>query len=255
MFSVCKSVAEAADRPYSHVFIASKAVPELTKTPEILAPFLQAPYTDKIGTNLSKPNEVVHTFLGPISIGLYRPDDTATTKNTAEEASVLNETEDMISAGGIKVEVVPQIRWAKFRKNIINVTFASITALTRYPLPALYRPPPTQETGPYEPFVHPVTKDKIATYTLPNVKAVMLEMLALGHAIGIPDSNEGITTSHIEATLKLVISLHERADSVHKPSMMLDVENGLPLEVEPILGEVVRLAEQYKVDIPVGVNA
>ncbi|KIL66020.1 hypothetical protein M378DRAFT_161232 [Amanita muscaria Koide BX008] len=291
---LCKSVAEAADRSYSHVFIASKAVPELTKTPEILAPFLRAPYADKypqptyvllqnglevekdlykaivnldkgeprvvgtsmhIGANLSKPNEVVHTISGPISIGLYRPDDTATTKNTAEEASVLNETEDMISAGGIKVEVVPQIRWAKFRKNIINVTFASITALTRYPLPALYRPPPTQETGPYEPFVHPVTKDKIATYTLPNVKAVMLEMLALGHAIGIPDWNEGITTSHIEATLKLVISLHERADSVHKPSMMLDVENGLPLEVEPILGEVVRLAEQYKVDIPVGVNA
>lgn len=109
MFSVCKSVAEAADRPYSHVFIASKAVPELTKTPEILAPFLQTPYADKyqqptyvllqnglevekdlykaivnldkgeprvvgtsvhIGANLSKPNEVVHTISVRLSFQL-----------------------------------------------------------------------------------------------------------------------------------------------------------------------------------------
>ena len=75
-----------------------------------------------------------------------------------------------------------------------------------------------------------------------------------GHAIGIPDSDEGITTSHIEANLKSAISLHGQANSAHKPSMLLDMENGLPLEVEPILGEVVRLAEQYNVDIPVGVN-
>ncbi|KAM6501121.1 Ketopantoate reductase PanE/ApbA domain containing protein [Amanita muscaria] len=291
---LCKSVAEAADRSYSHVFIASKAVPELTKTPEILAPFLRAPYADKypqptyvllqnglgvekdlykaivsldkgeprvvgtsmhIGANLSKPNEVVHTISGSISIGLYRLDDMTTMKNAAEEASILNEIEDMLSAGGIKVEVVPQIRWDKFLKNVRNVALSSIATLTRYPLSAFYRPPPTQETGPYEPYVHPVTKDKIATYTLPNVKAVMLEMLALGHAIGIPDSKEGFTTSHIEDNIMSAISLHGRAHSAHKPSMLLDMENGLPLEVEPILGEVVRLAEQYKVDIPVGANA
>jgi len=44
---VCKSVAEAADRQYSHVFITTKAVPEITRTPDTLAPLLQAPYTEK----------------------------------------------------------------------------------------------------------------------------------------------------------------------------------------------------------------
>jgi 2-dehydropantoate 2-reductase len=41
-----RSVAEAADRPYSYVFVATKAVPERLTTPEMLNPLLSVPYAD-----------------------------------------------------------------------------------------------------------------------------------------------------------------------------------------------------------------
>jgi 2-dehydropantoate 2-reductase len=41
---VCKSVAEAADRPYSHVLVTTKAIPELCKTSQILQPLFSPAY-------------------------------------------------------------------------------------------------------------------------------------------------------------------------------------------------------------------
>jgi 2-dehydropantoate 2-reductase len=41
-----RSVAEAADRPYSYVFVAAKAIPERLTTPSMLNPLLSSPYAD-----------------------------------------------------------------------------------------------------------------------------------------------------------------------------------------------------------------
>jgi 2-dehydropantoate 2-reductase len=38
---------------------------------------------------------------------------------------------------------------------------------------------------------------------------------------------------------------------VHKPSMMIDVENGRPIEVEVILGSMIRLGRKLGVPLPV----
>jgi 2-dehydropantoate 2-reductase len=43
---VARSVAEAADRPYSYVFVTTKAIPERLTTPALLKPLLSAPYVD-----------------------------------------------------------------------------------------------------------------------------------------------------------------------------------------------------------------
>lgn len=43
---VCKSVADAANQSYSYVFVTTKAVPEITRTPAILKPLLSSPYVD-----------------------------------------------------------------------------------------------------------------------------------------------------------------------------------------------------------------
>lgn len=42
-----RSVSEAADRPYTYVFVASKAIPERATTPSVLKPLLSAPYADE----------------------------------------------------------------------------------------------------------------------------------------------------------------------------------------------------------------
>ena len=38
---------------------------------------------------------------------------------------------------------------------------------------------------------------------------------------------------------------------MHVPSMLLDIEKGLPIEVEVVVGEVVRMAKYRNVDVPV----
>lgn len=45
--AVCKSVGSAADAPYDYVILTTKALPDIIKTPTILAPLLTAPYIDK----------------------------------------------------------------------------------------------------------------------------------------------------------------------------------------------------------------
>ena len=48
-------------------------------------------------------------------------------------------------------------------------------------------------------------------------------------------------------------NIHAKVGSTHIPSMSLDVERGQPIEVEVILGEVVRMAKERDVDIPVSI--
>lgn len=40
----------------------------------------------------------------------------------------------------------------------------------------------------------------------------------------------------------------------HNPSTLLDIQADVPIEIEVIWGEVVRMAEERKVDIPVGLQ-
>lgn len=72
--------------------------------------------------------------------------------------------------------------------------------------------------------------------------------------MGIPDSDDGIPYSFIDFTMQDTLETHEKATSTHKPSMLLDAEKGRPIEVEAIVGEVVRMAKTRGVDVPVSLN-
>ena len=69
--------------------------------------------------------------------------------------------------------------------------------------------------------------------------------------MGFPDSPDGIPSSIIDSILNETVALHEVPTSVHSPSMLLDAENGRPIEVEVIVGEVIRMAKAKGVSIPV----
>lgn len=71
--------------------------------------------------------------------------------------------------------------------------------------------------------------------------------------MGFPDSLDGLPTSAVDKCIEGTRRLHVRADSTHKPSMLLDVEKGQPLEVEVIFGEVVRMAKARNMEIPVNI--
>jgi 2-dehydropantoate 2-reductase len=69
--------------------------------------------------------------------------------------------------------------------------------------------------------------------------------------MGFKDTADGLPSSIIETTMRNARVPAEQPENSFKPSMLLDVEKSRPIEVEVIIGEVVRLAEQFKVNVPV----
>ncbi|KAF9011907.1 ketopantoate reductase PanE/ApbA-domain-containing protein [Cyathus striatus] len=285
---LCRSVSEAADRPYSYVFITTKAIPELTKTPKLLEPLLLPSYiniypqptyvflqnglnveTDLyealkglgkepsiistavwIGTNLLGPNIVEHNHFDRVQLGVHRHKDFTTVTNTPDELALLQDLGHILKKGGSTVTIFPEIQRMKFSKNLWNLVFASYATLTGYRLPAIFRPPPDSGKAPYEPYVSPITADMIETYSVSSIRATLLELVKLGRALGFPDSEDGLPSSVVDTTIENTRGLHIKPDSTHTPSMLFDLQKGQPIEVEVVVGEVVRMAKEYNVDIP-----
>ncbi|KAG6876980.1 hypothetical protein C0992_011163 [Termitomyces sp. T32_za158] len=285
---IFRSVKEAADRPYSYVFVASKAIPERATTPTVLKPLLSAPYADEypqptyvllqnglgvesdlyhaikqigkepsilstalwINTNLLQPNVVEHGTVDRLIIGVYRHNDFTTVTNTPAEAALLEDLKDILTAGGTSVTIASEVQRQKFSKNFWNVAFSSYSTLTRYRLPALFREPPSDPSKPYTPYVSPTTAHLIKEYTIPTIRATLEELVVLARALGYPDSIDGIPSTLPDEVIENTRKLHAGPDSFHKPSMMIDAEKNQPIEVEVILGTVVRLARERGVCLP-----
>ncbi|KAL4263664.1 Ketopantoate Reductase-Related [Pleurotus pulmonarius] len=286
---LCGSVASAADQAYDYVIVTTKAVPELKRTPEILSPLLSPEYTKRfsqptyvllqnglnverdlhdaihkldkgkpsiigtalyVGTNLAAGNVVEHNNVERLSLGVYRHDDHTTTENSADEASLLQDLGSILQQGGSAITIVPEIQRVKFSKNFWNLCFASFATLTGYTLPSLFRGPPASHGEQYEPYVYPITAELVQQHSLPAIKATMKELLSLGHAMGFPDSSDGLPSSTATTIFENTAGLHRVPDSSHVPSMLLDARRSQPMEVEVIVGEVVRMGKQYKVDMP-----
>ena len=71
--------------------------------------------------------------------------------------------------------------------------------------------------------------------------------------MGIPDQPgpEGIPSSYVDATVEMTAGIYVRSDNNHRPSMLVDADEGRPMEVEVIVGEVVREARKRNIPVPV----
>lgn len=85
----------------------------------------------------------------------------------------------MLSKGGSIATVVPEIQRVKFSKNVWNISFSSFATLVGYTLPAIFRPPP-KEGEAYEPYVSDSTKSYVEEYAIPNIRAILDEVLTVG---------------------------------------------------------------------------
>ncbi|KAF8752262.1 6-phosphogluconate dehydrogenase C-terminal domain-like protein [Rhizoctonia solani] len=223
---VVSSVAEAADRAYKYVLIATKALPDVNPTPRILAPLLTEEYYQKypsptfsswkvkpqvlsaavyIQANLIGGRDIVEQ--GPFDklvCGVYRPgslvDDDP--KNTPEEVEKLEAFAQLIRAGNGEIEIVPDIQRKKFAKNLW---------------------PGRNSFG-------------------------CAEAVSVARALGY--SEKAVPSSLIEGTIEDTAALHRPGEtSTHKPSMLVDMETRRPLEIEAIIGEVVRVGKERNVDV------
>ncbi|KAG1737465.1 ketopantoate reductase PanE/ApbA-domain-containing protein [Suillus paluster] len=283
-----KPYRQAADRPYSYVVLTTKAIPEVIKTPQVLEPLLSRPYSEIhpqptyvllqnglgverdlyhsvkaldqgepkiistvvwIGTNLVEKNVVSHTDFDRVTIGMYRHGDHLTTTHSPEEYATLTDFGTMLETGGSEVTIATEIQRKKFAKTFWNVAFSSFSTLTGSSPTAMFRPPP-EEGQSYSPYIAPQTATIIERNAVPVLRAILQEMVTLGRALGYADNEDGLPSSLVDSTISRTATLHRDPAHTALPSMLLDAQNGLPIEVEVIVGEVVRMAKDVGVDVP-----
>jgi 2-dehydropantoate 2-reductase len=74
--------------------------------------------------------------------------------------------------------------------------------------------------------------------------------MSVARAMGY--SEQAVPSSLVETTIEDTGNLHRPGKpSRHKPSMLVDMETKRPLEIEAIVGEVVRIGRERDVDMPV----
>jgi 2-dehydropantoate 2-reductase len=244
------SVPEAralADQPFDYIVVATKAFPDEHPSPvEIISEAvstahtaivlvqngigIEEAYRKKYPANLIitavayMPStrvssiEVVQTETQRILTGAY-PSRPA----VGTERDSMRKFQGLLSAGGAQAEIHADIQVERWKKLIGNATWNPICALSRCCDVELLG-----------------TSDIAGSF----VAAAMHEIVAVARAIGYGDQvNEEVVKAQIRR------SAVRPAPGV-QPSMMADMLQGSKMEVEVIVGEVVRLARENGVAVP-----
>ncbi|OJT11076.1 hypothetical protein TRAPUB_12405 [Trametes pubescens] len=311
------TIEKALDRPYEYVVLATKAVPEIRRNPDLLRPLLSAPYSDThpqptyvllqnglnvevdlyaalqalrpaeepriistavwIGAVAVSGDTVEHGNFDRVRLGIYRP-STTDTSTTPEQAAALADFTALLAEGGSEAITVPEIQRIKFSKNLWNGVFGASAALSRASLRAFFRPPHLEPTRTADPTPSPsealaeTTREvleaqtnpsvratraiphaspSIGAYTIPFLHDTLSEVYALGTVLFPPAGDApGLEADLVEQTLARTAALHAVPDSVHLPSMLVDAYAERPMEVEHVVGEVVRMARKAGVSVP-----
>ncbi|KAI0081620.1 2-dehydropantoate 2-reductase [Panus rudis PR-1116 ss-1] len=262
---IVRSIEESADRNYSFIVCATKCVPELNKTTDILSPLLekltQSPETaivllqNGIGieddvldwlaqrslknivlsgcawvdtTAIDGGRTITQFGNERLVLGYHRPPtSTDATPSTTFSKDIAREKldtfSDILKASGANVEPVADMDAARWRKVLWNASFSTICTLTR------------ANVG-----------DVLAVEPARNALSdVMLEVLAVARASLSPESASLLPDSVAQDIIK-----NENPKSVFKPSMLVDLEAGRPMEIEAIVGGVLKRAKNAGVEVP-----
>ncbi|EIN10485.1 6-phosphogluconate dehydrogenase C-terminal domain-like protein [Punctularia strigosozonata HHB-11173 SS5] len=204
-----------------------------------------------VAVNLIGRNTIQHNQKEFLNIGVYRMDDYSRTENDSEEAQLLGNFTQLLREGGSTANIFPEIQRLKFKKNILNCVFSSFSALSGYTLHSVFRKK-SDDPAQLKPVVDPITAPLIDEHAIPTIRAIIDEVVDVGRAYGFPDTEE--TESGVakiaDGVFRRMERLHTVPDSKNIVSMLLDVQNSRPIEVECIVGEVVRMAHAKGVPIP-----
>ncbi|SJX60321.1 uncharacterized protein SRS1_11635 [Sporisorium reilianum f. sp. reilianum] len=267
---------DARDRRYDYVVCTFKNVPDHKSASEIIRPFLQTAQEgeklptivllqngvgieeevsrtlveqDKmaigvisavawIGANLvDGGKKVMHSGLERLEMGVYPASGDVA---TAAEQHALDRFVDIYTAGGGGGRAVADIEAIRWQKVLWNASWGGLSTLARQPVSAL------------------LTEDTLH-YSVGVVRRIMLEIVYVARACGLTEARYPM--SSVDQALNITLStssvpaVHDAARGGNlaadfKPSILLDLENGRPMELEPIIGNVVRKARLHGVDTP-----
>lgn len=160
-----------------------------------------------------------HEMLNCCELGTYPADAPPAHKMVAEQFASL-----MIDGGG-GAKIFDNIQTARWQKLVMNAAWNPIYALTL-----------CTDGG----FLH--TSEPFA-YEL--VWGIMIEIIALAEALGVPDVDELIARNKFAIAQK-----RAETGTGREMSMLQDVRQGRRFEVEAIIGNTVRLARKMNVAMP-----
>ncbi|ETW84106.1 hypothetical protein HETIRDRAFT_150945 [Heterobasidion irregulare TC 32-1] len=255
---------EAADRRYDFVICAFKALPDVNPTPKLIAPLLhstdcfvliqngigihadlQAARPDAAiisscawidATTVGGGRSVVQSGPDKLTSGLH-PGLVASSEDgqTAEDEGVqsLRLFHELLVAGGAGSEVTDDINAARWQKILWNATFSTLCTVSRSPVADLLC-------------------SQLLPVTLPTVKGIMEEVVSVARSTGVTASKlpENKVDQVIADCLEQYSDERRTSPSRFKPSMLVDLEAGRPMEVEPIVGSVVKIARKHAVATP-----
>lgn len=167
----------------------------------------------------------------------------------------------MLVAGGSEAKVVPEIQRIKYSKNFWNCVMGATAAISRAPLNAVFRPPERdppagltqkQLSNADLPDGIATRSEAMRTYAIPFLRGAMEEIYALGREL-FPDTADGpgLDPDIVQTTLRRTSELNSYPESSHRASMLVDAETGRPLELDVVVGEIVRLGKERGITMPV----
>jgi 2-dehydropantoate 2-reductase len=153
--------------------------------------------------------------LNLLELGTYPASAPASHKRAAEQFA------DLVQKGGGGAKVYDDIQPQRWSKLVVNASWNPITALSLCSDADFLRSSPG---------------------AVDLVRKVMFEVVALARAVKIEGVTEEVAEEHLN---------RHRVRTIGKePSMLTDVREGRPFEVEAIVGNTVRLAKEHSVKVP-----
>ncbi|TFK55378.1 6-phosphogluconate dehydrogenase C-terminal domain-like protein [Heliocybe sulcata] len=268
-YRVVASVDDAADRDYRFVVCSFKCLPDVQDTPSLIRPLLsktsafvlvqngigiertlreEAPGNATIisgcawvdATVVDGGTRVHQTGDERLTIGVHpSPNGNAGAETGARESLEL--LAELLRSGGCNPEVTNNIDAARWRKVLWNASFSTLCTLTRGSCADMM-------------------SAEVLSDMLPVIRGVMAEVISVARKAGVtptelPDeAAEPIVKNAIhdysDVHLKSGDNGNGRVPSTFKPSMLVDLEAGRPIEVEPIIGGVIRRARELSVETP-----
>jgi len=164
------------------------------------------------GNLLSPGNVVMNWFQPPNYVGVFRKGKYTTNETTRQIASIM-------TASGLKTEEAADIKKHVWEKTILNSALCSTCAVTGQTM---------KEAMEFQ-----------------HSRSLGVKMLEEGLNVAKADGYD----FGAEALTKFTLYLEK--GGVHKPSMLIDVENKRPTEVDFMSGAITHYGKKYKIPTPV----
>lgn len=266
-YRVLKTTEEAADRDYDFVVGCFKTIPDVATTPEILGPLLSRAKTfvliqNGIGierdlqaavpsasvlsacawidcTLINNYRVLRHGDLDRLVVGFHEPlaqsyaqgGDVAKVAMKDAGNKALETFVHLLQSGGGAPTAAVSIVAERWRKNLWNSAFSTLATLSRADLFEIY------EKSAWE-------------INEPVAAGLMNEVIQVARAIGITEDLLPSTAPRDTIAFAQGSYSDSSKGKPFKPSMLVDLEAGRPMEVEGIIGAVVKQAKEVGVPVP-----